>query len=235
MRPALDGSRPAPASPAALVPGVEAPYAEVRLVGQAPTVPRWHLDLGAGNVVALGGSAGRYQASPLAGPRQANFVLRMALAAELAARGGVVLHAAGVVVSGKAYLFLGRSGAGKTTISMKAPGELLSDDTVVVVPRNDRLEAWGTPFVSDNGKAGVMTSAPIGAIAVLAWGELHAEPMASSRLLRALYEGVFLPPDRELLSAVSPTVLALAEQVPGYELVFPEDYRFHHEDLPGAR
>jgi hypothetical protein len=45
--------------------------------------------------------------------------------------GGVVLHSAGVVRNGAAFLFLGRSGAGKTTVarlSLAAGAEVLSDD-----------------------------------------------------------------------------------------------------------
>lgn len=42
--------------------------------------------------------------------------------AVLAARGGVALHAAGVELSGGAVLFVGPSGAGKTTASLNFPG-----------------------------------------------------------------------------------------------------------------
>jgi hypothetical protein len=57
--------------------------------------------------------------------------LRVLVAYRLLEIGGVVLHSAGVVKDGAAFLFLGRSGAGKTTVarlSLARGGEVLSDD-----------------------------------------------------------------------------------------------------------
>ena len=51
--------------------------------------------------------------------------------------GGAILHCAGIVRDGRAYLFLGRSGAGKTTVSrlsLAAGLEVLSDDLNVLWP-----------------------------------------------------------------------------------------------------
>jgi hypothetical protein len=56
---------------------------------------------------------------------------RVLVAYRLLELGGVVLHSAGVVKDGAAFLFLGRSGAGKTTVaraSLAHGAEVLSDD-----------------------------------------------------------------------------------------------------------
>jgi hypothetical protein len=63
--------------------------------------------------------------------------LRVLVAYRLLDSGGVVLHSAGLVKSGRGYLFLGRSGAGKTTVSrlgQEQGGEVLSDDLNALCP-----------------------------------------------------------------------------------------------------
>ncbi len=70
--------------------------------------------------------------------------LRVAVAYRLLELGGAVLHSAGVVRDGAAYLFLGRSGAGKTTaarLSLAAGAEVLSDDLNALVPLAPLLAA----------------------------------------------------------------------------------------------
>ena len=66
-------------------------------------------------------------------------------------RGGFVLHAAGLAKDGKAYLFFGHSGAGKSTateISLRETAGVLplSDDLVLVLRQGERFVAATTPF-----------------------------------------------------------------------------------------
>jgi len=62
--------------------------------------------------------------------------LRVLVAYRLLELGGAVLHSAGVVKDGAAFLFLGRSGAGKTTVarlSLAQGADVLSDDLNAVI------------------------------------------------------------------------------------------------------
>jgi hypothetical protein len=62
---------------------------------------------------------------------------RVLVAYRLLELGGVVLHSAGVVKDGAAFLFLGRSGAGKTTVAQSGlarGAEVLSDDLNALFP-----------------------------------------------------------------------------------------------------
>jgi hypothetical protein len=62
-------------------------------------------------------------------------------------RGGLLLHASGVIRGGKAYVFFGHSGAGKTTVArLSMPGVILSDDLVLLGMRDGVLHAHGVPF-----------------------------------------------------------------------------------------
>ncbi len=82
------------------------------------------------------------------------------LARVLADRQGCYLHAAGMVVDGKGYLFIGHSEAGKsTTVTMlKDEGEILCDDRIIVRRWPEGFKIHGTwshgdvPIVS-NGSA----------------------------------------------------------------------------------
>ena len=66
----------------------------------------------------------------------------------LAEREGAIMHATAVDLNGKGYLFPGRSGAGKSTISeifLSKNHAVLSDDRVVVRKINDTFSALGHP------------------------------------------------------------------------------------------
>lgn len=100
----------------------------------------------------------------------------------LARRRGMLAHAAGVVIAGKAYLFAGVSGAGKSTFSLllaaARAGRMLSDERVVVRSIGGRLEAFGTPWA---GTANIASSAsaPLAGIFLLKHGKANRiEPLA---------------------------------------------------------
>ncbi len=74
----------------------------------------------------------------------------------LSRRDGVILHACGVVdESGTGYLFVGHSGAGKTTTARlwkDLPGvTILSDDRIVLRRHAGRLLMHGTPWHGEGG------------------------------------------------------------------------------------
>jgi hypothetical protein len=62
-------------------------------------------------------------------------------------RGAFVLHSCGVVRDGRAYVFFGHSGAGKSTVAGLSGGDqILSDDLVLLGREADRWQASTTPF-----------------------------------------------------------------------------------------
>lgn len=82
----------------------------------------------------------------------------------LAQRRGMILHACGTDFDGRGAIFLGRSGAGKSTIARllaDAGGcRVLSDDRVIVRVANGSAILYGTPWPGDAGMA-VNASAPL--------------------------------------------------------------------------
>lgn len=73
--------------------------------------------------------------------------LRVLTASYVLEQGGLLLHAATVVRDGRAYVFFGPSGAGKTTVTRLSPEDVvLSDDMTLVLPGAAGFEAAGIPF-----------------------------------------------------------------------------------------
>lgn len=81
--------------------------------------------------------------------------LRVLFAWECVARGGLLIHASGVIRNGRGYVFFGRSGAGKTTVAhLAGSATVLSDDLVVVGQHEGQCWVYGVPF------QGAMAEAP---------------------------------------------------------------------------
>ncbi|MGO8997470.1 MAG: hypothetical protein ACLQVI_29495, partial [Polyangiaceae bacterium] len=85
-----------------------------------------------------------------------NSFLRIICSYALLERGGVLLHASSVVSNGRAFAFVGPSGAGKTTMArLAAPRAVLSDEVTAVRPRGSRpatepaFDCFPTPFWGD--------------------------------------------------------------------------------------
>lgn len=74
-------------------------------------------------------------------------LLRVAYARLAFDAGGLLVHAAAVACGPRGYLFLGPSGAGKTTVARNSPaGRLLNDDLVLLMPDNGGWAVQATPF-----------------------------------------------------------------------------------------
>jgi hypothetical protein len=76
-------------------------------------------------------------------------LVRVLLAQSLLSRRGLVLHSVGLASAGSAGVFVGESGAGKTTLGGLCRGAgllCLSDELVGVTPSGPRYIAHGTPW-----------------------------------------------------------------------------------------
>lgn len=118
-------------------------------------------------------------------------LVRAAVALDVAARGGCLLHAAAVVVDGEAHLFPGRSGEGKSTLASLA-GFALSDELCAVLPAadGDGFLVHGTPWWV--GRPG---PAPLAAVHAIAWDGEGCSPLPRAGALRRLASSLVLPVD----------------------------------------
>ncbi|HET9768125.1 MAG TPA: hypothetical protein VFS60_14825 [Thermoanaerobaculia bacterium] len=118
--------------------------------------------------------------------------LRVLVAYAALAQGGVMLHSSGVVLDGRAHLFVGVSGAGKTTLARKwrAVGlPVLSDDINVAVPGTQGWRAFAVPFAGELGAqaCGPALAFPLASVDLLEpGGELALARLPLQRRLAAL-------------------------------------------------
>jgi hypothetical protein len=169
-----------------------------------------------------------------ANPYSIDAVLRIVHTLVLAKQGGFLLHSASAIRNGKAFLFAGVSGAGKTTISRLAPADatLLTDEISYVrkvnVPRQgEGYVAFGTPFTGELAKLGENTSAPVAALYLLAKGpENRIEPVAAADAGRELLANMlFFAEDQEMVHWAFQAACDFVHRVPVYTLTFVPDAR----------
>lgn len=164
-----------------------------------------------------------------ANPYSIDAVLRIVHTLVLAKRGGFLLHAASAIRNGKAFLFAGVSGAGKTTISRLAPPDatLLTDEISYVGKSGNGYVAFGTPFTGEMAKIGENTSAPVAALYLLAQGpENRIEPVNAADAGRGLLANMlFFAEDQELVQRAFTAACDFVDRVPVHRLTFVPDAR----------
>lgn len=141
----------------------------------------------------LGGAEGELRLcdTPFEPPvRSLENFLRVALAWKALDRGCILLHAAGLVREGRAFVFFGPSGAGKTTVVGQSPEcTVLNDDLVLLARRADgAFRAHGVPFKGmDDLGAGVTGAFPIaGLFRLVQAAEDAVEPLSPARAIGEL-------------------------------------------------
>ena len=164
-----------------------------------------------------------------ANPYSIDAVLRIVHTLVLAKQGGFLMHSASAIRNGKAFLFAGVSGAGKTTISRLAPPDatLLTDEISYVRRQDEAYVAFGTPFTGELAKLGENVSAPIAALYLLAQGlENRIDPIPSGEAARGLLANVlFFAEDEELVQSTFHSAFEFVSRVPVSRLTFVPDSR----------
>ena len=164
-----------------------------------------------------------------ANPYSIDTALRIFHSLILAREGGLLVHAASAVRNGKAFLFAGVSGTGKTTISRLAPPDaMLLTDEISYVRRNGRgYIAYGTPFAGELAEPGENTKAPLAGLYLLEKGrENRVQQLRGSEAARELLTNVlFFTNDPELVKLVFESACELVRSVPVYRLTFYPDQR----------
>ena len=175
-----------------------------------------------------------------ANPYSLDSVLRILHSLILAERGGFLLHAASAICDGKACLFSGVSGAGKTTMTRLAPADitLLTDEISYVRPSDvgpeggiDAYRAFGTPFAGELAKAGENCSAAIAGLFFLEQGpENRIDELSSSEAVRRLMRNIlFFAEDSGLVEKLLASACDFVARVPVRRLTFYPDARVWDE------
>ena len=156
-------------------------------------------------------------------------LLRVLLSWKLLSRRGFLLHAATVVRNGKAYIFTGRSGAGKSTVASLSPeGSVLTDEISLLRREDGVWRAYGTPFWGEFRAAGSNTSAPVaGIFRLLQAAENRVEALRPTAILRTLLPNVlFFSTEAEANRRLLEILCEAATEMPGYNLAFRKNAAF---------
>jgi hypothetical protein len=143
--------------------------------------------------------------------------------------GGAEVHAFGVVHRGRALLFCGHSGAGKTTLTRiwrrARPNDLvLSDDRVIVRSAGRRLLAHGTPWHGE-GAFSDPARVPLGAVFFLHQDRTNRVlPLGRAAAAAHLFSRSFPPPwSGPAVSRVLRLCEAVSSRAPCFDLRFRRD------------
>ena len=156
-------------------------------------------------------------------------LLRVLLSWKLTGYTGFLLHAATVIRNGKAYVFTGRSGAGKSTVaSLAEEGSVLTDEISLLRCESGGWRAYGTPFWGEFRAAGSNTSAPVrGIFRLVQAAENRVMALRPVELLRALLPNVlFFSPEAEANRRLLKILGQAVETISGYDLAFRKDRAF---------
>lgn len=171
--------------------------------------------------------SGRGWIRQAANPYSLDSVLRIVHSLVLAGRGEFLVHAASAIRNGRAFLFAGVSGAGKTTISRLAPPDatLLTDEISYVRKSGGGYCAHGTPFAGELARVGENCSAPLQALYLLSQGpenridEVHPTAAAQALLRHIL----FFARDEQLVQSVFEGACEFVDRAPVRRLTFRPD------------
>jgi hypothetical protein len=144
--------------------------------------------------------------------------LRVLAAALLPARGGLPLHAAGIVLDGYGLACFGVSGAGKSTLAATWPGGVLSDEQVALLAAPPRLAGSGFWGSFEGLRA---SPVPLRALIELAKGPtFECTRLAPALALRRLLGVLLVPPQGDLWSRALTNLASLVRQVPAYRMAW---------------
>lgn len=151
-----------------------------------------------------------------------NNFLMMIYTFATAGQGTLMVHASVVLYGGKGYLFLGKSGTGKSThaslwLKHIEDTRLLNDDNPVIAvdPKTGLVTVYGTPW-SGKTPCYLNESAPVGAIVRLAQAPQNAiERLPGTRAFAALFPSCScLRQDMDIYRGIIDTVTHVAMHIP---------------------
>ncbi len=150
--------------------------------------------------------------------------LRTSLAFALPDFGAFLLHTCGVVRRGRAFLFFGASGSGKSTVAGLSSDPVLSDDTVAVRVGDGELRAYATPFRGNfrEGQWPLPFDAPVAAAFHLVQApRTFAEPLGPVEAFRRLSPGLMFDfPDPEHRGRLLALAMEFVARIPCFALHF---------------
>jgi hypothetical protein len=139
---------------------------------------------------------------------------------------GLLLHGSCFKHNGLAYLFLGRSGAGKSTIARRALGvTVVHDDRIAVRKIKDRWWAFGLPLCDNDKNTGRNIEAPLAGVYLIhKSNRLAVSHLGVKNSLQSMAQNVVLPvKDKHIVRDILQTLITFVSENRCYKLRFKRD------------
>ncbi len=152
------------------------------------------------------------------------FVMHLQAADKLLPFDVLLLHGSAICMDGEVYIFIAKSGTGKSTHTRLWRGQfgdrcyMINDDKPLIRFEGDNIRVYGTPWAGKHN-LGRNTSAPLKAIIQLRRGsENHIERVSKDKAFYSIMKQGYFPPGNEAKSKTLVLQKKLADTVEFYEL-----------------
>jgi hypothetical protein len=142
---------------------------------------------------------------------------------------GLLLHSSCAIENGKAHIFAGQSGAGKSTAAkLSSPRCLLSDEATLLKITSSGVTVYNSPFRSELEAEPFEGSVELASIQLLhqALKNKRIQSAKSDALLHLMDKVFFWPRSQEETKAILKLMTMLVMQVPVYDLFFQKNNTF---------
>ncbi|MBT2657101.1 hypothetical protein J7E81_18030 [Bacillus sp. ISL-18] len=142
---------------------------------------------------------------------------------------GLLIHSSCVLENGKAHLFSGHSGAGKSTAAkLSFPRQLLSDEASLVKITPNQVTVFNSPFRSELEAEPFEGNVELASIQILfqALQNKRVKLEKSDALLHLMDKVFFWPQSQDEVKKILRLMTQLVKQVPVYELHFQKNNTF---------
>lgn len=160
--------------------------------------------------------------------------LRVVYSHHLLKKNGFFLHASGLVMDEKAYIFFGPPQSGKSTILKLLESDSLLADELVAFRDEGKIYIYGTPFHQGTA-ARLLVGQVAGLFQLIKSDTDRVESLGQIELVRELFKNIEFG---GLLPAAGPGLLNLvgriSQKIPGYKLYFKKDSRKISGQIQGA-
>ncbi len=141
---------------------------------------------------------------------------------------GFYLHSSGIVHKNKAYLFVGKTGSGKSTLVEKITrSQVLSDEIVLVrQEKNGDIFAYSTPFWGELKQNDKDLYGKIDKIFFIHKSKkVKLKKINPCEVIKKIMPNIlFFGKDKTLTEKLLKTVIYISKRIPCYELFFPKNF-----------
>jgi hypothetical protein len=142
---------------------------------------------------------------------------------------GLLIHSSCAIDNGKAHIFAGQSGAGKSTAAkLSYPRKLLSDEAALIKITPEKVTVFNSPFRSELEAGNFKEQVELASVQILyqALQNNRAKLTKSDALLHLMDKVFFWPHSLDETKTIMRLLTDLVKIVPGYELQFQKNNTF---------